>query len=97
MPAKPLISVKRNARFIQDQAVIRRHPGMATLIATAITRWAAVEANLGTVLMILTGAKGAVAAAMYGSLKSPQARADTLRAVARVTLEADANRVFQAA
>lgn len=89
MPAKPLQSVKRNASFHLNPDAPRAHPELAALVACVITDWARVEANLGVVLLIMLGAKSRPAAAMFASLKSQQAKNDTLLAVAKVSLSAE--------
>ena len=96
MPAKPLQSVKRGAAFTIRHEALRDRPALASLIAYAITDWARVEANLGKAFIIMLGAEAKPAAAMYGSLKSPQAKAETFMAVARMILSAELVQTFEA-
>ena len=96
MPARPLQSVKRSAKVVIDHNALREHPTLATLIAYAITDWARVEANLGKAFILMLGAEARPAAAMYGSLKSPQAKAETFLAVAKMTLSVELVETFEA-
>lgn len=82
--------------MVIDHNALRDHPALATLIAYAITDWARVEASLGTALILMLGAEAKAAAAMYGSLKSPQAKAETFLAVARMVLNKELAETFEA-
>ena len=78
MPARPLFSVKRNAEIDLKTDPLRKYPELAALVAYVITDWTRVEASLGQVLLAMLGARAKSTAFMYASLKSPQAKADTL-------------------
>lgn len=96
MPGRPLLSVRRGARFTQDARVFLDKPELAALVAAIIARWAKAEANLGTVLLVLSGPAVAAVSATYAVLKSPQAKMDMLRAIAGECLATEAADTFKA-